>query len=93
MRDFKEHLYRIEIDDNDHSVRSFYLDDQPIEYPDPNKVKVGAMVYWDKNNQNRGIVMRNDRRDEYFQLFDIFNVETEQTEEVAEFQLYLIAGE
>ena len=93
MKQYKEHVYTIEIDDNDHSIRKFYLDDQPVEYVDPSKVKIGQMVYWDRNNHNMGIVMANDRRDAFFQLYDIFNIENEKLEEVAEFQLYAIAGE
>ena len=45
MKQYKEHVYTIEIDDNDHSIRKFYLDDQPVEYVDPSKVKIGQMVY------------------------------------------------
>ena len=93
MKEKTEHLYRIDIDDNDHSIRKYFLNDKPVEYVPPEKVKVGQMVYWDHNNHNMGIVMANDRRDAFFQLYDIFNIELEKVEEVAEFQLYAIAGE
>lgn len=93
MKEKKEHLYRIDIDDNDHSIRKYFLDDKPVEFIQPDKVKIGQMVYWDHNNHNVGIVMANDRRDAFFQLYDIFNIELEKVEEVAEFQVYAIAGE
>jgi hypothetical protein len=93
MKQYKEHVYTIEVDDNDHSIRKYFLDDQPVEYVDPSKVKVGAMVYWDHNNRHMGIVMANNRRDAFFQLYDIFNVQSEKVEEVTEFQVFAIAGE
>ena len=62
MKEKKEHLYRIDIDDNDHNIRKYFLDDKPVEFIQPDKVKIGQMVYWDHNNHNIGIVMANDRQ-------------------------------
>jgi hypothetical protein len=93
MKQMVEHNYSIYIDDNDHSIRKYFLNDEPVEFTSPDKVKVGQMVFYDHHNHNKGIVMATDRHDAYFQLYDVFNIELEKIEEVAEFQVYAIVGE
>lgn len=93
MKQNVDHEYVIDIDDNDENIRKFSLNGEPLEYVDPSKIKKGDMVYWDKFNNNVGIVVANDRRDKYFQLFDVFHMESEKVQEVVEFQIYNVSSE
>ena len=91
MKSFTEHEYEIEIDDNDNSIRKFYLNGELIEYPDPSNIKKGDLVYYDRHNQNVGIVIECNRMDRFFRLFDVFDMKLERIEEVTEFQIYNIS--
>jgi hypothetical protein len=90
MKQPVEHNYRIEVDDNDHSIRRYFLNDEPHEYVPPEKVSVGSLVYYDQLNEIAGIVVAKNRRDAFFQLYDVYCIETEKMEEVTEFQVYRI---
>lgn len=87
---FVYHEYSIEIDDNDNSVRSYYLNDKPIEVIDPSLVSVGSLVYFDMYNQECGIVL-SIRRDKYFTLFDVLDMKTNTEKEVAHFRVYRVS--
>lgn len=84
---FIEHEYSIDIDDKDDTVRKYYLNDEPIEIIDPSLISVGSLIYYDKNNQNYGIVIAV-RKDKYFTLFDTLNMKTNVEHEVAHFRVY-----
>jgi hypothetical protein len=89
VKKFIEHCYTIDMED-DGSNRQYFLNDEPHEYVLPENVFVGSMVYYDKLNENCGIVM-NIRNDNYFQLYDVLSVQTEKIEEVVEFQVYRVS--
>ena len=89
-KDFVQHDYQIDIDDNDSSIRKYYLNGQPLEFVDSSLVTVGSMVWFDKYNQKYGIV-QGLRNDKYFRLYDVFDITSGKIEEVVEFRVYRLA--
>lgn len=86
-KEFVQHDYKIDIDDNDHSIRKYFLNDKPLEFVDPKEVKVGTMVWFDLYNQTYGIVQEL-RHDKFFPLYDVLCLEDDRVEEVASFRVY-----
>jgi len=90
QQEFIEHEYSVDIDDNDNNVRKYFLNNEPIETIDPSLVSVGSLVYYDKFNQEHGIVL-SVRKDKHFVLFDVLDMKTNSEREVAHFRVYRVS--
>ncbi len=90
QKEFIEHDYVIEIDDENLNKRSYSLNGDKVEFVEPSLVKIGSLVWFDKLNQTSGIVQAI-RNDKYFVLYDVFRLDNEKVQEVAEFRVYRVA--